>query len=53
MTAPQINPGEIANWPLLKVVYRTDPDRIAGPPAAGHHAGRRARTCTSTSTACR
>ena len=29
MTAPQINPGEIANWPLLKIVYRTDPDRIA------------------------
>ena len=26
--APQINPGEIANWPLLKVVYRTDPDKI-------------------------
>ena len=25
MTAPQINPGEIANWPLLKIVYRTDP----------------------------
>jgi acetoacetate decarboxylase len=29
MSAPQINPGEIANWPLLKIVYRTDPDRIA------------------------
>ena len=29
MTAPQINPGDIANWPLLKVVYRTDPDKIA------------------------
>jgi len=28
MNAPQINPGEIANWPLLKVVYRTDPDKI-------------------------
>ena len=28
MTAPQINPGEIANWPLLKIVYRTDPDKI-------------------------
>ena len=27
--APQINPGEIADWPLLKIVYRTDPDRIA------------------------
>ena len=29
MAAPQINPGEIANWPLLKIVYRTDPDRVA------------------------
>ena len=29
MSAPQINPGEIANWPLLKIVYRTDPDKIA------------------------
>ena len=29
MTAPQINPGEIANWPLLKIVYRTDHDKIA------------------------
>jgi acetoacetate decarboxylase len=27
--APSIPPGEIANWPLLKVVYRTDPDKIA------------------------
>ena len=25
----RLNPGEIANWPLLKIVYRTDPDRIA------------------------
>jgi acetoacetate decarboxylase len=29
MAAPQINPGEIANWPLLKIVYRTEPDKIA------------------------
>ena len=29
MAAPQINPGEIAGWPLLKIVYRTDPDKIA------------------------
>jgi acetoacetate decarboxylase len=28
VTAPQINPGDIANWPLLKVVYRTDHDKI-------------------------
>ncbi len=27
--SPSIPPGEIANWPLLKVVYRTDPDKIA------------------------
>ena len=27
--APQINPGDIFNWPLLKLVYRTDADRIA------------------------
>ena len=28
-TGPSIPPGEIANWPLLKVVYRTDPEKIA------------------------
>ena len=27
--APQGNPGDIINWPMLKVVYRTDPDKIA------------------------
>ena len=27
--APQIRPAEIAGWPLLKLVYRTDPDCIA------------------------
>jgi len=26
---PQSNPGELINWPMLKVVYRTDKDRIA------------------------
>jgi acetoacetate decarboxylase len=26
---PRINPAEISGWPLLKIVYRTDPDRIA------------------------
>ena len=26
---PNITPGEIAGWPLLKIVYRTDPDKIA------------------------
>jgi acetoacetate decarboxylase len=28
MSAPQINPGEIANWPILKIQYRTDADAI-------------------------
>ena len=27
--APQGNPGDIINWPMLKIVYRTDPDKIA------------------------
>lgn len=27
--APQGNPGDIGNWPMLKIVYRTDPDAIA------------------------
>ena len=27
--APQGNPGDIVNWPMLKVVYRTDPAKIA------------------------
>ncbi|MCH2170613.1 acetoacetate decarboxylase family protein [Myxococcota bacterium] len=27
--SPKINPGDIANWPMLKLIYRTDPDRIA------------------------
>jgi acetoacetate decarboxylase len=29
MPAPQITAGDIANWPILKVTYRTDPDKIA------------------------
>ena len=27
--APQGNPGDIINWPMLKLVYRTDADKIA------------------------
>ncbi len=27
--APQINPGDILNWPMLKIRYQTDPGRIA------------------------
>ena len=26
---PQGNTGDILNWPMLKIVYRTDPDKIA------------------------
>jgi acetoacetate decarboxylase len=28
-TAPQINPGDICNWPMLKIKYRTDSGKIA------------------------
>jgi len=28
-TAPTGNTGDIVNWPMLKIVYRTDPDKIA------------------------
>ena len=27
--APQINPGDIGSWPILKIDYPTDPDKIA------------------------
>ena len=27
--APMGNPGDILNWPMLKIAYRTDPDKIA------------------------
>jgi len=27
--APKITPGEIAGWPILKLTYRTDPEKIA------------------------
>ncbi len=27
--APQISPGEISNWPILKIDYRTDADKVA------------------------
>lgn len=29
MTVPQGNPGDIVNWPMLKVAYRTDKDKVA------------------------
>ena len=41
MTTPLIRPGEIAGWPKLQLVYRTDLDRIADllPPAQPAAAG--------------
>ncbi len=27
--APKTNPGEIAGWPILKIIYRTDAEKIA------------------------
>ena len=27
-SAPQGNPGDIINWPMLKIVYRTDKDKL-------------------------
>ena len=27
--SPQSSPGDILNWPMLKIVYRTDPNRVA------------------------
>ena len=29
VAVPQGNPGDILNWPMLKIVYRTDAERIA------------------------
>ncbi len=28
-TAPAMPPGDILNWPMLKIVYRTEPEKIA------------------------
>ena len=28
-SVPQGNPGDIVNWPMLRVVYRTDPAKLA------------------------
>lgn len=28
-SGPKVNPGEIVGWPILKIDYPTDPDRIA------------------------
>ena len=27
--SPQINAGDIINWPILKITYKTDADKIA------------------------
>ena len=42
MPAPQINPGEIAGWPVLKLTYRTDAEKIAAllPPGIEANDGR-------------
>lgn len=29
MSAPQINAGDISNWPILKITYRSDAEKIA------------------------
>ena len=29
MSAPQAAPGEISGWPILKIKYRTDAEKIA------------------------
>ena len=29
MSGPQINAGEIADWPILKIDYLTDQDKVA------------------------
>ena len=36
---PQNNPGEITQWPMLKIAYRTDADKIAAllPPGIECH----------------
>ena len=37
--APQGNPGDILNWPMLKIVYRTDPHALAALLPPGIEAG--------------
>ncbi len=37
---PQGNPGDIVNWPMLKITYRTDPDKIAALLPPGIEPGR-------------
>jgi acetoacetate decarboxylase len=41
MSAPQTTPGDIAGWPILKIVYRTDPEKIAAllPPGIERSSG--------------
>ncbi|ROS01443.1 acetoacetate decarboxylase [Sinobacterium caligoides] len=36
---PQTNPGEICQWPMLKIAYRTDADKIAALLPAGIEPG--------------
>ena len=39
MSAPQGNPGDVSNWPILKIDYRTDADKIAALLPPGIDAG--------------
>ena len=39
---PQGNPGDILNWPMLKITYRTDPVAIAALLPPGIKPGRNA-----------
>jgi len=39
-TAPKITPGDICGWPILKIDYRTDRERIAALLPPGIEAGR-------------
>ena len=39
-SAPQSSPGEILNWPMLKIIYRTDPEKIAALLPPGITAGK-------------
>jgi acetoacetate decarboxylase len=38
--SPQINAGDILNWPILKITYRTDADKIAALLPPGIDAGK-------------
>ena len=39
MSTPKINPGDIAGWPILKIIYRSDAEKIAALLPPGIEAG--------------